>query len=117
MSKPDDSSFPQKRKRPGKTWGITWLNALLLATGISSLMNECAPTIEERRKWFSDRQLLLCFVIRYPYQITLCVYRPREFAEKPNQGEMMTADEVSLSKAARGRVRTTKNLAVAGEIE
>ena len=41
-------------------------------------MSGCSPTIEETRKSFRTDILLLCFVIQYPYQITLCVYRPRK---------------------------------------
>jgi len=75
----DDSPFPEKKeKRPEKTRRITWLNALLLGTCVSSLASGCSPTIEETRKCFRTDILLLCFVIQYPYQITLCVYRLRK---------------------------------------
>ena len=75
----DDSLFPEKKgKRPEKTRRMTWLNALLLATCVSSLVSGCSPTIEETRKCFRTDILLLCFVIQYPYQITLCVYRLRK---------------------------------------
>ena len=60
---------------------------------------------------FSDRHSSFVFCNPVPYQITLCVYRPRKFAKKCDKREMMAAGKGPLPKATRGRVRTPKAFA------
>ncbi len=69
----------------------------------------------ERRKWFSDRHLLLCFVIWYPYHLLCASIERANSQKKPDQHEMMS-DGAAPKSDAWGPAQS-KNLAVAGEIE
>jgi hypothetical protein len=103
----DDRHFHKKRKKARESSGNNMTERL--APGHLRLLSDERVCAHNRGKEEMVLGLTSSFVFCDPVSlsITLCVYRARKFAKKPDQHEMMSGDGAA-PKATRGRVHTPK---------